>query len=80
MKKLSFKIFLILCLSIFLVSKGQDKSRIDSLIIEMSLDPGSGQDFNIIKIYPHKKYFSIEYFYTKSTTKMDMFMILNVEY
>lgn len=58
------KILLILC--VFIVSftlKAQSKQKIDSLIIESSLDPGSGPDFNLIKIYFHKKKFVVTYMF-----------------
>lgn len=61
------KILLIFCVLItsFLI-KAQSKPQIDSLIIESSLDPGSGPDFNIIKIYFFKKKFVVEYKFYES--------------
>lgn len=62
MNKFLFKKFLMLFLVISSFLKSQDKNtNIDSLIIEMSMDSGSGPDFNTIKIYPHKKYFVVNY-------------------
>lgn len=55
------KIIFFCAIMISFLMNAQSKPQIDSLIIEASLDPGSGPDFNLIKIYFSKNKFVIEY-------------------
>lgn len=55
------KILFLLIISLNVLIKAQKFNRIDSLVIEMSLDPGSGPDYNIIQIHFNKNQFHIKY-------------------
>ncbi len=52
------------------ISSQIKKDKIDSLIIEASKDPGSGPDYYLIKIFPMKRDFKVEYkFYVSEDRK-----------